>query len=147
MRIYAHASFVTCSTTSHFFLDHQMLMFECPSLNECQMLQRLAIFIQAVGQVTAQADSATTCHNTLTRRKLAIRLLVGKQSFVQAAPTCKSACGLCQMLPRYKPTIAPPLMHIILIMSLRTFQSQSSHFTPTGRNRTAGPYTTFPRLE
>jgi hypothetical protein len=97
-------------------------MFECPSSNECQMLQRLAIFIRAVGRVAAQADSTTACQNALTRRKLAIRLLVGKQSFVQVAPTCESARGLCQTLPRYKPTIAPPLMRIIL-MSLPTFRS------------------------
>lgn len=120
--IYARASFATCSTTSHLFLDHRMLMFECPSSNECQMLQRLAIFIRAVGRVAAQADSTTACQNALTRRKLAIRLLVGKQSFVQVAPTCESARGLCQTLPRYKPTIAPPLMRIIL-MSLPTFRS------------------------
>ena len=127
------------------FLDHQMLMSECPSSNECQMLQHLAIFIRAVGRVTTQVDSTTACQNTLTYRKLAIRLLVGKQSFVQAAPTCKSAHGLCQTLPCYKPTITPPLMRIIL-MSLRTFWSLSSHFAPTRRNRTTGPYTAFPRL-
>jgi hypothetical protein len=121
-RIYARASFATCSTTSHFFLDHRMLMFECPSSNECQMLQRLAIFIRAVGRVAAQADSTTACQNALTRRKLAIQLLVGKQSFFQVAPTCESARVLCQTLPRYKPTIAPPLMCIIL-MSLPTFRS------------------------
>ena len=86
------------------------------------MLQRLAIFIRAVGRVAAQADSTTACQNALTRRKLAIRLLVGKQSFVQIAPTCESPRGLCQTLPRYKPTIAPPLMRIIL-MSLPTFRS------------------------
>jgi hypothetical protein len=109
-RIYARASFATCSTTSHFFLDHRILMFECPSSNECQMLQRLAIFIRAVERVAAQADSTTACQNALTRRKLAIQLLVRKQSFFQVAPTCESACVLCQTLPRYKPTIAPPLM-------------------------------------
>ena len=63
--IYARASFATCSTTSHFLLDHRMLMFECPSSNECQMLQRLAIFIRAVGRVAAQADSTTACQNAL----------------------------------------------------------------------------------
>jgi hypothetical protein len=97
-------------------------MFERPSSNECQVLQRLAIFIRAVGRVAAQADSTAACQNALAHRKLAIRLLVGQQSFVQVAPTCKSARGLCQTLPRYKPTIAPPLMRIVL-MSLRTFQS------------------------
>ena len=121
-RMYARASFATCSTTSHFFLDHRMLMFERPSSNECQVLQRLAILIRAVGRVAAQADSTAACQNALAHRKLAIRLLVGQQSFVQVAPTCKSARGLCQTLPRYKPTIAPPLMRIVL-MSLRTFQS------------------------
>ncbi len=98
------------------------LITECSCSNECQMLQRLAIFIRAVGRVAAQADSTTACQNALTRRKLAIRLLVGKQSFVQIAPTCESPRGLCQTLPRYKPTIAPPLMRIIL-MSLPTFRS------------------------
>lgn len=55
-RIYARTSFATSSTTSHFFLDHRMLTSECPSLNECQMLQCLSIFIRVVGRVVAQAD-------------------------------------------------------------------------------------------
>jgi hypothetical protein len=47
------------------YLAPFFLITECSCSNECQMLQRLAIFIRAVGRVAAQADSTTACQTPL----------------------------------------------------------------------------------